>query len=222
MLMISDDDKRLLETRFRDELREPVTMYVFTRTSEDSDQPGPECEFCRETEMLVTEVGALSDKIALDIREFDPSDEIAKQYGVDKLPAVVIAGRDSGSATFYGIPGGFEFNSFIDLLVDVSRNTTTLPDAVKEKVRGVRNDLHLQVFYTLTCPYCPSAVRTAQQMAIENPAHIRADAIEASEFPNLVNRYDVIAVPTIVINDQVQFEGALPEAEFVDHVLEAA
>jgi len=50
---------------------------------------------------------------------------------------------------------------------------------------------------------------------------IRADCVEASEFPHLVNRYSVRAVPKVVI-DGTSFEGARPEAAFVQAVLSAA
>ncbi len=52
--------------------------------------------------------------------------------------------------------------------------------------------------------------------------HVRAVAIEATEFPELSRAYRVMAVPKVVINDRVQFEGALPEREFLDAVLKAA
>jgi len=52
-------------------------------------------------------------------------------------------------------------------------------------------------------------------------AQIRADCIEATEFPDLSQRYAVMAVPKVVINDRVQFEGAIPERQFLDAVLRA-
>jgi alkyl hydroperoxide reductase subunit AhpF len=51
---------------------------------------------------------------------------------------------------------------------------------------------------------------------------VRATAIEATEFPELSRAYRVLAVPKVVINDRVQFEGALPEDDFLAKVLEAA
>jgi len=51
---------------------------------------------------------------------------------------------------------------------------------------------------------------------------VRTTAIEATEFPELSRAYRVMAVPKIVINDRVEFEGALPEAEFLSAVLQAA
>jgi protein-disulfide isomerase len=50
---------------------------------------------------------------------------------------------------------------------------------------------------------------------------VRADAVEATEFPELAQRYSVMAVPKVVINDRVQFEGALPEPQFLEFVLKA-
>jgi alkyl hydroperoxide reductase subunit AhpF len=64
-------------------------------------------------------------------------------------------------------------------------------------------------------------VRLAQHMAIASDK-VRAVAIEATEFPELSRAYQVMAVPKIVMNDRVQFEGALPEAQFVEAVVRAA
>jgi alkyl hydroperoxide reductase subunit AhpF len=51
---------------------------------------------------------------------------------------------------------------------------------------------------------------------------VRSTAIEATEFPELSRAYQVMAVPKVVINDRVQFEGALPEPEFLSAVLKAS
>jgi alkyl hydroperoxide reductase subunit AhpF len=51
---------------------------------------------------------------------------------------------------------------------------------------------------------------------------VRAVAIEATEFPELSRAYQVMAVPKIVMNDRVSFEGALPEAQFLEAVVRAA
>jgi alkyl hydroperoxide reductase subunit AhpF len=64
-------------------------------------------------------------------------------------------------------------------------------------------------------------VRLAQHMAIASD-RVRAVAIEATEFPELSRAYQVMAVPKIVMNDRVSFEGALPEAQFLEAVVRAA
>ena len=63
-------------------------------------------------------------------------------------------------------------------------------------------------------------MRLAQHMAVASE-RVTATAIEATEFPELARAYRVMAVPKIVINDRVEFEGALPEPQFLEAVLRA-
>jgi len=63
-------------------------------------------------------------------------------------------------------------------------------------------------------------VRLAHHLAVASDL-IRGDCVEANEFPDLAQRYSVMAVPKTVVNDRISFEGALPEAEFVDAVMRA-
>ena len=63
-------------------------------------------------------------------------------------------------------------------------------------------------------------MRLAQHMAVASDL-VRGDCVEANEFPELSQRYMVMAVPRTIINDQAYIEGALPEAQFVDQVLRA-
>ena len=63
-------------------------------------------------------------------------------------------------------------------------------------------------------------MRLAQHMAVASD-RVRATAVEATEFPDLSRAYRVMAVPKIVINDRVEFEGAIPEPDFLGAVLRA-
>ncbi|MBI3953493.1 MAG: thioredoxin family protein [Chloroflexi bacterium] len=58
-------------------------------------------------------------------------------------------------------------------------------------------------------------------MAMESP-RVTAEVIEAAEFPDLAQAYQVMAVPRTVINDAVVFDGALPENLFLDAILQSA
>ena len=60
----------------------------------------------------------------------------------------------------------------------------------------------------------------AHRMAIESDM-VRADVVEASEFPHLVVKYNVFGVPKTVVNEVVEFEGAVPEPIFLEQVMKA-
>ncbi len=62
-------------------------------------------------------------------------------------------------------------------------------------------------------------MRLAHKMALESDL-VRADMIEASEFPELSEQYQVMGVPRVIINDDSYFEGALPEADFLAAALQ--
>jgi protein-disulfide isomerase len=57
----------------------------------------------------------------------------------------------------------------------------------------------------------------AHQMAVES-SRVTADVIEATEFPDMARRYAVRGVPKIVVNDSIEFVGALPEADYLAQV----
>jgi protein-disulfide isomerase len=85
-------------------------------------------------------------------------------------------------------------------------------------LKEVKIPVHIQVFVTLTCPHCPFVASTAYKFAIENSL-IKADVIDASEFPQLAIKYAVMGTPKTVINEKVDFIGVLPEDLFLEHVL---
>ena len=63
-------------------------------------------------------------------------------------------------------------------------------------------------------------MRLAQHMSIASD-RVRSECVEATQFPELAQSYQVRAVPKIVINDRLEFEGAIPERDFVNAVLQA-
>ena len=83
-----------------------------------------------------------------------------------------------------------------------------------------RTVLAEQFTTTTGWPYCPGAVSLAHKLALESDA-IRGDMVEAMEFPQLAMKYGVMGVPKTVINEDVEFEGALPEEMFVAHLMTA-
>lgn len=215
MAMISDRDKNTVADRLA-KLAGRVRLVVFTQEME--------CGFCRETRELAEEIGALSDRVTVDVLDFLQSEGEAKKWKVDKIPAIVVLGegdRDYG-LRFYGIPAGYEFVSLLESMEMVARGTSGLSDETREKLKSIDKPLDLQVFVTPTCPYCPRAVVLAFRMAVESP-NITASMVEATEFPHLANKYQVSGVPHTVIGDSPQpMIGAYPEAAGVDMVLAAA
>lgn len=174
------------------------------------------CPSCGETQQFLTEMAELTDKIKLEILDYATNSEEAKKYAIARVPAIVILDKNKKDygIRFYGIPSGYEVNSFIASLMELSGVTETLPADITEKLSKVTKPIHIQVFATPSCPHCPGAVITAHKLAYNNP-NIIADAIEANSFPELSQKYNVTGVPKIVINETFELMGNQPIAEFL-------
>jgi protein-disulfide isomerase len=46
--------------------------------------------------------------------------------------------------------------------------------------------------------------------------------VDVTEFPQLGQKYGVMGVPKVVINERVEFTGSLPEDQFLQHVIVAS
>jgi predicted DsbA family dithiol-disulfide isomerase len=64
-------------------------------------------------------------------------------------------------------------------------------------------------------------VNLANRLAIES-ANVTATAIDATEYPDLVRRYNVNGVPKTIINDALEIIGAATEADLVEAVVNLA
>jgi hypothetical protein len=119
----------LLNASLRTELRNvlvalprPVTVLVFV---------GAACDTCGETRELVEELASISEgMVRLEVHDLDAHPPEATLYRVDKAPAIVVLGGETGrrgfGIRFYGSPAGYEFATLIEDIRMASRGTTDL------------------------------------------------------------------------------------------------
>src|SRR5215475_10448738 len=223
MGLISATDQERLREVFG-EMSRPVRLLFFTQALG--------CETCLQTRQILDELPALSDKITLEEVAFILEPDRAKQYEIDRVPAVALVGQDEtggerdSKIRFLGAPSGYEFMSLIQAVLLVGGRPSMLSDESLKRVAAVTTPTKVHVFTTPTCPHCPRAVSVAHEMAFASP-NITAIAVEATEFPDLARRYQVTGVPkTVVIADGdeangVEILGALPQPAFVEQALSA-
>jgi glutaredoxin-like protein len=176
-----------------------------------------ECPMCRDTRSFVEEIASLNDRLSVEVLNLVLDKDKAQLYGVDKIPGIVLLdkdGKDHG-IKFYGLPGGYEINSFIGTLLEVSGHREEIPADVLKRIKAVDRDVHIQVFVSLGCPHCPGAVSAAHRLALENP-RIKADMVDTNNFVPLAQKYNITGVPKIVFNDKFELVGAHPVNTFLD------
>ncbi|MEA2007585.1 MAG: thioredoxin family protein [Chloroflexota bacterium] len=212
--LLNDEIVKQIQDAFQD-LKEPVQVLFFG--SEKN------CQYCDDTRQLVEEVVEISEKISLDVYDLNENAEIAEEFNVDKAPGIVIAGKNGSEAIDYGIryagiPSGHEFSSLIQNMLFISARDAGLSDETMDFLNSLEEPVHLQVFVTPTCPYCPRSVILAHRLAFASDM-VQAEMIEATEFPILSNKYNVSGVPDTSINHGAsKVVGAVPEDNLIAEI----
>ena len=212
MSLIPEEHKQHVKAELNEKLTNTVKLIMFTQEIE--------CPFCKETRELIQEIGGLSDKIEVTIYDFVKDKEQATLYRVDKVPAIVVLGEKDYGIRYYGLPFGYEFQTLFEDLVSVSSRNSGLSEETKAKIKALDKPVHIQVFVTLTCPYCPITASLAHKFAMESD-YITAEVVDVNEFPQIGIKYNVFGVPKTVINEKVEFISVVPENVFLEHVLAA-
>ncbi len=212
--ILQEKDRQTLQKRF-ESLPNTVKLVVFTT--------GRSPETSELLSMLIQEViSTAPSKLVMEQHSIELEPAVAQEYGISHAPAVVVRSeaKDYG-IRYLGIPAGFEFASLVGAIEDVGKGDPGLSPDSRLMLANLNRPVHIRVFVTYGCPYCPAAVRLAHKLAMANDL-ITAEGVSSEDFPELANEFGVMAVPKTVVNDRHSFEGALPEPQFVQQVLRGA
>lgn len=148
----------------------------------------------QELEQFITALAELSDKLTASVAERSASS--------DNAPCVTVCradGTEMGLA-FHGVPSGHEFTSFVLGLYNAAGPGQAIDSDTKRQIASITSAVNMKLLVTLSCTMCPDLVVAAQHIAAENP-HITAHVYDIRHFENLKERYNVMSVPCLVIND---------------------
>ncbi len=161
-----------------------------------------ESAFSGEIKGFLNELVSITDKVVW--TEQMPEDAVKPEY----LPAMEVldsTGKSSG-IYFHGVPGGHEFNSFIIALYNVAGPGQELDHQTQKKIAALSEKTNIKILVSLTCTMCPDSVMAAQRIAAISD-QVTAEMFDLSHYPELKEKYNVMSVPCIVINDKTTVFG---------------
>lgn len=168
----------------------------------------------RELEQYMDALAAMTDKITVE-RAPNPEAE-ADRPCVRVLRA---DGAETGLA-FHGVPGGHEFTSFVLGLYNAAGPGQSLEPEVAQRIEAVQKPVHMQLLVSLSCTMCPELVTAAQRIAAANH-NVTAEAYDLNHFPALKDRYKVMSVPCLVVDESTVTFGKKNIRQLLD-VIEKA
>ncbi len=187
---------------YMENLRTPIELVAYTNDTPKSD----------ELVALLQDIVETSDRVSMNIvtdsdREWVPSFDIVR------------VNEPETRVTFGGIPLGHEFTSLVLGLLHVGGHPPKISDEVKEQIQALEFDevQEFTTFFSLSCHNCPDVVQALNMMAVLNP-NIRHTAIDGAIFKEEMERREVMAVPTVLLNGQPFASGRMDLAELLSKI----
>ena len=153
-----------------------------------------------ELESFITALAALSDKLTTEVHDDQAPESFA--------PCVEVCQADGASTglAFHGVPSGHEFTSFVIGLYNAAGPGQALDADTRESIADITKPTDIKILVTLSCTMCPDLVKAAQRIAAENP-NVTARVYDIRHFEDLKDRYKVMSVPCMVVNDKDVYFG---------------
>lgn len=150
MAFLTKQDQDEIKQLFN-QLSGDVRLIYFTQHESPLFIPGQECATCKDTRLLLEELTALSDNLKLEVHDFVKESDLAREHGIDRIPALVLtADGVKGKVRYFGMPSGYEFSALLGSLIDASHGKGDLAEETIETLEALDKDLHIQVFVTPT------------------------------------------------------------------------
>ncbi|MHA1266037.1 MAG: hypothetical protein ACTSRS_12465 [Candidatus Helarchaeota archaeon] len=191
--------KLLLQREFQN-LQKPVTLSLFLKETE--------LEPAEAVISFLQFIAEQNAKISLKIYSQIDQPHIFAKYNIQESPAIVL---ENSGIKYTAVPAGPESIMFVKTIVMLSTQTTGIGDAVSKIVTSLSRDVALKTIITSDCTVCPLAVKIGNMLTLESNlkgnGKLQHEIIDSLEHESYVSAYDISAVPLILINDSVAFNG---------------
>ena len=166
-------------------------------------------------ENMVKEISSVSNKLKFISFEKGENSELEKKIKADRFPTIAILDKngDFSGIKFSSLPSGHELNSFILAMYNIAGPGQKISEDTMKNY--ISSPINIKIGISLSCTKCPETVQAAQKIAVENK-NINVEIIDVFTFPDFKEKYDIMSVPAMIINDKDIFFGQ----KNIDEVIE--
>jgi thioredoxin reductase (NADPH) len=163
----------------------------------------------QEMENAVREISSTSDKLKFSSYNFGENSELENKIKIERAPVIAILDNEGNFSgiKYATIPGGHELNSFILAMYNVAGPGQKLEEETLRKIFNLKEKLNIKIGISLNCTKCPETVQAAQRVAVEN-SNIDLEVIDVFTFKEFKEKYDIMSVPAMIINNENIYFGS--------------
>ncbi|TRM92145.1 glutaredoxin [Sulfolobus sp. A20-N-G8] len=222
--LFSDEVKNALQDALKD-MKNSVDVYVFIDSSNEN------CQYCNVTKKFMQFVADSAPKDSdgqslLKVHIIDRADgdnkSLFEKFSIERVPTVAFY---DGYIRWTGAPLGEEIRALVETIVRLSQGESGLGAETIEAIKNkINNKVVIETIVTPSCPYCPYAALMVHMVAFESckagKCNVISNVVEAYENQDIAEKYQVMSVPTIAINESVEFIGVPYEENFINSIIE--
>lgn len=192
-----DDDTRGALKPVLDRFEKPITLRLYKDDSELS----------YEDEKLLKELASLSDKVSYEMKNAQP--------GLEHTISIVRNDGTEAGLYFHGVPGGHEFNSFILAMYNTAGPGQDIGEDNEKRIAAIQDKKDVTIAVSLSCTMCPDLVAAAERIAAASDK-VTVHVYDLAHYPDLQNKYNIMSVPCLIVNDKDIHFGKKGVAELLD------
>ena len=134
--------------------------------------------------------------------------ELEAKVKLTRTPSIAVLDKNGNFSglKYSSLPSGHELNSFILGLYNVAGPGQKVAPESLEKIAKIDKPINIKIGISLSCTKCPKTVQATQRIATLNK-NIEMEMINIFTFQDFKNRYDIMSVPAIIVDDQHVYFG---------------
>lgn len=159
-------------------------------------------------EKAVKEIADISDKLKFSSYNKGENKDLEAKIKAERFPTITILNKDGeySGLKYSSIPSGHELNSFILGMYNVAGPGQKVADESLAKIANINKPVNIKIGISLSCTKCPKTVQSAQRIATLNK-NVEMEMINIFTFQDFKNRYDIMSVPAVIIDDKHIYFG---------------
>ena len=204
---VTNEKEHFLDNELRQQLvavvdrfENPVEIVVFK---------DPNNEESVNIENAVKDIASISpEKLKFSSYNEGENKELETKVKVTRTPTMAILDKDGNytGLKYSSLPSGHELNSFILGLYNVAGPGQKVATESLEKIEKINKPVNIKIGISLSCTKCPKTVQATQRIATLNK-NVEMEMINIFTFQDFKNRYDIMSVPAIIVDDQHIYFG---------------
>ena len=176
------------------------------------------CKLSARIKQFLDEFSAITDKVSVGVFAKGENPELESAIATELYPVIALTDRDGkySGVCFHGVPAGHELESFILAIYNVAGPGQSIDDGLLAKVKSLK-PMNLKIGVSLSCTMCPDVVQACQRIGVLNGG-ITAEMVDLQYYPELRDRFSIMSIPALIVNDGDVLFGKKGFEEIVEYL----